>query len=202
MTDKQAILIVEDDDQWRGILSEPLQDAGYAVTAVAGYQASREALEARAFDLVILDLQLDEMAPTLEGERLLAHISQRYPGTPCIVVSGRGDIRVVRDAFKQFDIVDYIEKDRFDIPAFIEATQSALRASALRAIADPGALRQVLDEGFDVEEMKNLCFDLNIDFDSLRGEGKKARELVAYCRRHGRMEDLSTRIAELRPELL
>jgi DNA-binding NtrC family response regulator len=196
MTDKQAILIVEDDDQWRGILSEPLQDAGYAVTAVAGYQASREALEARAFDLVILDLQLDEMAPTLEGERLLAHVSQRYPGTPCIVVSGRGDIRVVRDAFKQFDIADYIEKDRFDIPAFIEAAESALRASA-----DPAALRQVLDEGFDMEEMKNLCFDLNIDFDSLRGEGKKARELVAYCRRHGRMEDLSTRIAELRPEL-
>jgi DNA-binding NtrC family response regulator len=194
MTDRQAILIVEDSDQWQGILSEPLEDAGYAVTAVAGYQASRQALEEQAFDLVILDLELDEMSPTLEGERLLAHISQRYPGTPCIIVSGRGDTRIVRDAFKQYRVVDYIEKERFDIPAFLDVAQTALRSTA-----DPAQLRQVLDEGFDLEEMKDLCLDLDIDFDNLRGEGKKARELIAYCRRHNRLEHLAARITELRP---
>ena len=190
MTARQAILIVEDDTEWQGVLKEPLADEGYEVTVVAGYQDGRQALEARPFSLVILDLQLDETAPTLDGERLLAHISRLYPGTPCIVVSGRGDIRVVRDAFKQYHVVDYIAKNRFDIPTFVDAARTALAAAL-----DPVALRRTLDDRFDLEEIRNLCFDLNIDFDDLRGEGKKAREVVAYCQRRSRLQDLAAHIA-------
>lgn len=195
MTNRQAILIVEDSDQWQTILKDPLEDEGYKVTVIAGYQDSRQALEEHAFGLVILDLQLDESAPTLDGERLLDHISRCYPGTPCIIVSGKGTPQVVRDAFKQYHVVDYIAKDRFDIPTFLDAAKAALKATS-----DPATLRQILDEGFDLKEMKDLCFDLDIDFDDLRGEGKKTRELVAYCRRHRRLENLATRIATLRPE--
>ena len=194
MTDRQAILIVEDDAEWQEVLKEPLADEGYEVTVVAGYQDGRQALEARPFSLVILDLQLDETAPMLDGERLLAHISRLYPGTPCIVVSGRGDTRVVRDAFKQYHVVDYIAKNRFDIPTFVDAAGTALAAAL-----DPVALRRTLDDRFDLEEIRNLCFDLSIDFDDLRGEGKKTREVVAYCQRRGRLQDLAIRIAALRP---
>jgi len=190
MGDRQAILIVEDDAKWQEILKESLEDGGYEITIVAGYHDGRQALEARSFDLVILDLQLDETAPLLDGERLLVHISQLYPGTPCIVVSGRGDTRIVRDAFKQYHVVDYMAKDHFDVPAFVNAARAALTTAL-----DPVTLRRMLDDQFDLEEIKNLCFDLGIDFDDLRGEGKKAREVVAYCQRRGRLQDLAVHIA-------
>lgn len=63
------------------------------------------------------------------------------------------------------------------------------------------ALRQVLSSLFDAGELRTLCFDMHIDFDDLYGEGKsdKARELVAYCVRHGRIAELAARCRELRP---
>ena len=197
MTARRAVLIVEDDNRWQEVLREPLEDEGCDVTIIGDYHESRQALEERAFDLIILDLQLDESAPMLDGERLLAHISQCHPGTPCMIVSGRGDIRVVRDAFKQYHVVDYIAKDMFDIPTFVDLANAALKSAV-----DHARLRQILAGKFDREEIQDLCFDLDIDFDALRGEGKKARELVAYCRRHGRLEELAARIAKLRPGAL
>jgi DNA-binding NtrC family response regulator len=197
MTARRAVLIVEDDNRWQEVLREPLEDEGCDVTIIGDYHESRQALEERAFDLIILDLQLDESAPMLDGERLLAHIAQCHPGTPCMVVSGRGDIRVVRDAFKQYHVVDYIAKDMFDIPTFVDLAKAAFESAT-----DPATLRRTLTDKFDREEIEDLCFDLNIDFDSLRGEGKKARALVAYCQRHDRLEELAARIAELRPGAL
>jgi len=121
-------------------------------------------------------------------------------------VSGRGDIRIVRDAFKQHHVVDYIAKDQFDILVFVDVVKFALAQSQAPAIRGdarmsvaPVVLRRILDERFDLQEAKNLCFDLGIDFDNLPGEGKKTREVVAYCQRHSGLDELTTSIARLRP---
>jgi DNA-binding NtrC family response regulator len=207
MADEQTILIVEDNERWQAILKEALEDEGYDVTVIADYQYSRQALQKSNFDLVILDLELDASAPTLEGKRLLNLISRGHVGTPCIIVSGKGDVQTVRDAFKQYRVVDYIAKDRFEIPNFIQAVQDALMKSQNNVDEDGSGptfgqaeLRRILNERFDLEEIKDLCFDLNIDFDDLPGAGKKAREVVKYCRLHGRLAELDAKIAALRPE--
>jgi hypothetical protein len=46
-------------------------------------------------------------------------------------------------------------------------------------------LRQILVDRFDEGELRTLCFDLGVDYDSLPGVGKadKAREIVAYLER-------------------
>jgi DNA-binding NtrC family response regulator len=197
MNDRRAILIVEDDEWWQAVLREPLEDEGYDVAITAGYEDGRQALETHAFDLVILDLELGTSEPILGGERLLAHISQCHPGTPCIVVSGHGSTWFVRDAFKHYHVIDYIPKSRFDISTYMDAAKIALQSTV-----DSAALRRTLEEKFDLEEIQDLCFDLDIDFDDLRGERKKTRELVLYCQRHDRLEQLATRMAELRPGAL
>ncbi|HHN93207.1 MAG TPA: response regulator [Anaerolineae bacterium] len=198
MSKRHSILIVEDDPWWQEVLREPLEDEGYAVTILSDYQEARRALDEHRFALVILDLLLDEAAPMLDGERLLAHIARRYPGLPCVIVSGRGDTRVVRDAFKQYHVVDYVDKGQFDILAFVELVQAAIGAST----PDHAVIRRILNERFDLEEIKNLCFDLDIDFDSLEGEGKKTRGLVAYCRRCDRLGELVALVRQLRPGAL
>ncbi len=61
---------------------------------------------------------------------------------------------------------------------------------------DWAQLRQSLVESFDDNELRDLCFDLRIDYESLSGEGKsaKARELVTYCERHKRLDELQAAI--------
>jgi len=206
MTNAQTVLIVEDDEHWQGILKELLEDEGYDVTVIADYQYSRQALQKDDFDLVILDLELDKSTPTLEGKRLLNLISRRSLGIPCVVVSGQDDPQTIRDAFKKYHVVDYIAKDGFEIHTFLQAVQDALMPGGEDVVQDgptspvaPMTLRLTLEEKFDLEDIKNLCFDLGIDFDNLRGEGKKARGVVAHCRQHGRLEKLAARIASLRP---
>jgi formylglycine-generating enzyme required for sulfatase activity len=68
---------------------------------------------------------------------------------------------------------------------------------------DRAKLRRNLRTCFDESELRDLCFDIGIDYDSLRGEGKgdKARELVAYLERRGRLSELIEVCEELRPKV-
>ena len=53
-------------------------------------------------------------------------------------------------------------------------------------------LRQQISQHFDEEELRELAFDLGLDYDDLGSRGKraKARELVAQMERQGRLSDL------------
>jgi formylglycine-generating enzyme required for sulfatase activity len=82
-----------------------------------------------------------------------------------------------------------------------------------RASAGPGVraptpdlaqLRDALDTRFDEGELRDLCFDLRVDYGDLPGrdKGDKARELVAHLERRGRLTALVNRVRELRPGAL
>ena len=49
-----------------------------------------------------------------------------------------------------------------------------------------------IDQHFNEEEMRSLCFDLGLDYESLGGRGKSAnaRELVSYFQQNGRYQNL------------
>jgi len=63
--------------------------------------------------------------------------------------------------------------------------------------------RELLVEHFGLEDLKALCEDLNVDYESLPGEGKagKARELVAYLKRRDRLTQLGAAIRRTRPDI-
>jgi hypothetical protein len=62
-------------------------------------------------------------------------------------------------------------------------------------------LRQGIISTFNAEELKTLCSDLGVDYDSLGGDGKaaKARELVSHLVRRGELARLVEYCASLRP---
>ena len=64
-------------------------------------------------------------------------------------------------------------------------------------------LRQNLVASFNDSELRDLCFDMGVDYESLKGEGKsdKVRELVAYCERRQIVPDLVAKCKELRPKV-
>lgn len=63
-------------------------------------------------------------------------------------------------------------------------------------------MRQMLLVYFDDSELRDLCFDLDVTYEDLPGQGRKdkARELVAYLDRRGRSPELAEKIEQLRPD--
>jgi Effector-associated domain 7 len=64
-------------------------------------------------------------------------------------------------------------------------------------------LRLKIVEHFDDEELRTLCFDVGVDYDNLRGQGKeaKARELIDYMQRQGRLSDVIQACRKARPRV-
>ena len=64
-------------------------------------------------------------------------------------------------------------------------------------------LRDLIAGTFNDNEVRDLCFDFNIPYEDLGGEGKtaKVRELVAYCQSRNSWNDLITHCRELRPNI-
>ncbi len=65
-------------------------------------------------------------------------------------------------------------------------------------------LRWGLVECFDSGELATLCNDLNIPYDEIKGEGleEKARELISYLKRRGRLAELVNFCRDIRPNYM
>ena len=79
-----SVLYAEEDPHVRRIFAEILRRAGYAVTPVQDGHEAWEALQAKAFDLLITD---DDM-PHLSGVQLVAQARCHGLSLPVLVISG------------------------------------------------------------------------------------------------------------------
>ncbi|MCB0368634.1 MAG: hypothetical protein KDD45_04100 [Bdellovibrionales bacterium] len=61
-----------------------------------------------------------------------------------------------------------------------------------------------ISRGFNLDELRTLCFSLGVDYDDLVGEGKsgKIRELILYCQRKNMLGDLVNQCSQMRPHSL
>lgn len=79
-------------------------------------------------------------------------------------------------------------------------------ASAPLAAADVNllTLRRALDDGYNDSELRDLCFELGIDYEDLAGDNQsaKARELVQYAQRRNLLAQLVAHVMRDRPHLL
>jgi formylglycine-generating enzyme required for sulfatase activity len=68
---------------------------------------------------------------------------------------------------------------------------------------DATQLHQFLVDHFSLDDLKTLCFYLDVEFDDLGGDGRvgKARELVLLARRQSRLERLDEMLRRMQPEV-
>ncbi len=64
-------------------------------------------------------------------------------------------------------------------------------------------IRDQITASFNLSELQDMCLDLSINFENLAGStlNDKSREIVAFCNRRGRLQELVDRSIELRPNL-
>jgi CheY-like chemotaxis protein len=77
------ILVVDDDELLRVVLSRALEEASHAVTTVASGRAAVARLEAGSFDLVICDVFM----PDMDGFETLRAVKERVPDLPVVAIS-------------------------------------------------------------------------------------------------------------------
>ena len=101
----RRILIAEDDDIIRQIISKALVDDGYAVNAAADGEQAWETLRRDAYDLLVTDNEM----PHLTGLKLIERIRKAGMSLPVIVASGNFPVDRARD-YPQFQISAVIPK--------------------------------------------------------------------------------------------
>jgi hypothetical protein len=72
-----------------------------------------------------------------------------------------------------------------------------------RMMIDTVKLWHLLKRLFNLEELHNLCVEMDIEFEDLEGRtlSTKTRELIGYCSRHSRVEELRDTAQRLRPTI-
>ena len=82
---QQSVLVIDDEDAVRGVLTRMLQASGYSTTAAPNAAAALAYFtEGRRFDLVICDQRM----PAMSGNECLQHIWQMVPEQRVLRVAG------------------------------------------------------------------------------------------------------------------
>lgn len=123
---KREVLIVDDREDMRWLLSNILKDEGYEATAVGNGKEALDYMEQSIPGVVLLDLKL----PDLDGMEVLQRIRTLNQFTPVIVITAYGEIKSAVQAMK-LGAYDYITKP-FRNEGILLTINRALRDRDLR----------------------------------------------------------------------
>lgn len=112
------ILIVEDDKLLNKTLTYNLASDDYKITSVQNVREATDALKAKEYDLVLLDINL----PDGNGYQLCKQIKPEYPHTIVIFLTANDEERAQMKGY-ELGAVDYITK-----PFSVQALQRKIKA--------------------------------------------------------------------------
>src|SRR3984885_13637833 len=103
--DKTKILIVDDEEAIREVISTLLEALGYECSSVSNGRLAKEYLLGHAVDMVLSDMVMPEM----DGLRLVEWLRKAEPDIPVIMVTAIHDLSTALDAIRM-GAYDYILK--------------------------------------------------------------------------------------------
>jgi two-component system nitrogen regulation response regulator NtrX len=101
------ILIVDDEADIRGLVSDILKDENYETRTAGNSDEALKAVADRVPSLLILDIWLQ--GSELDGLGILEMMKRKYPKMPVIMISGHGNIETAVNSIKM-GAYDFIEK--------------------------------------------------------------------------------------------
>ncbi len=177
----QQVLLVDDDNSFREVMSFHLDDAGIpAALATDGNDALRQ-FRRQPFPVVVTDLKM----PGMDGMALLEEVKRLAPDTLVIVITAFGDVATAVQAMKE-GAYDFIAKP-CEREHFVLVVQRALEVAGLKA-----ELRSLKDSAsankdfiFASSTMRTIMETLDRVADSdasvlLLGESGTGKELLAH----------------------
>jgi len=123
------ILVVDDEESIRIVMSDIISDMGHNVDDAATAEEAINMIEAKQYSLILLDIWLQ--GSRLDGLELLRRIKKYYPEIMIIMISGHGTIDIAIKAIRK-GAYDFIEKPFRTAPLQM-AVSRALEAAQLRS---------------------------------------------------------------------
>ena len=122
------VLVVDDEEDIRGLISGILRDEGYETRMAADSDATLAAIRQRRPQLVVLDIWLQ--GSKLDGIQVLDLIKRENPDLPVVMISGHGTIETAVASIRK-GAYDFIEKP-FKSDRLIHVVARALEAARLK----------------------------------------------------------------------
>jgi two-component system response regulator PilR (NtrC family) len=177
------ILIVDDEQSLRELLSLALGDEGWDVFTAADGDAAAVALQTEPVDVVVSDIRM----PGMDGLELLQHVTASAPETAVILMTAHASTDTAIEALR-LGAYDYVTKP-FDMEELKISVRRALDERALRR--DNDLLRQELADRNSFGNLVGRSEAMQRVFDLIRrvtdststvliiGESGTGKELVA-----------------------
>ncbi len=122
------ILIVDDERDIRELISDILEDEGYATRKAANSEECMATIAEGTPALLILDIWLKDSQ--MDGIDILKAVKRDHPEVPVVIISGHGNVEIAVAAIKQ-GAYDFIEKP-FNIDQLMVVIRRAMETSRLR----------------------------------------------------------------------
>ncbi|MCO7225225.1 nitrogen regulation protein NR(I) [Pleionea sp. CnH1-48] len=117
------VLVIDDDNSIRWVLSEALTDEGFTVESAANSQIARRLLSEQNFAVVLSDIRM----PGEDGFVLLKELKQQQPEMPVIIMTAHSDLESAVTAYEH-GAFDYLPKP-FDVDQAIELVKRAAQSN-------------------------------------------------------------------------
>jgi DNA-binding NtrC family response regulator len=150
------ILVVDDKDSMRDMLTQTLSEEGYRVDSAANGRAALELVRNKSYDLVLTDMKM----PDVDGLEVLSGVKEHDDETSVIVMTAYGTVETAVSAMKK-GAFDFITKP-FDTEHLCVLVNRALESRRMQA--ENVLLRQELMQvsGFTEiigksEKMREIC---------------------------------------------
>lgn len=179
----EKILVVDDEQSLREVLSIMLKRAGYAVTAVSDGEEAIEQVQKEIFDLVITDLRM----PKVDGMEVLRAVKSASPETVVLIITAFATADSAVEAMKQgaYDyltkpfqvdevqliIRNALEKRRLTTENILLKREMASQSSFAQLVGQSEAMQKVFDVVKKVADSKSNVL--------ICGESGTGKELVA-----------------------
>lgn len=123
MAQKNRILVVDDEDALRTVLSSELEGEGYKVAAAADGADAISILKNQIFDLILLDIKM----PNVDGFEVLKFVKETNPETKVIMLTGFADLKNAIES-KKLGAEDFVSKpyDLVDLLTTVERVLSGV----------------------------------------------------------------------------
>ncbi|AXI46791.1 sigma-54-dependent Fis family transcriptional regulator [Sulfitobacter sp. SK012] len=122
------ILIVDDERDIRELISDILQDEGFATRLAGNSDDAMQAINTEPPALMILDIWLKDSK--MDGIDILKSVKRDNPDVPVVIISGHGNVEIAVAAIKQ-GAYDFIEKP-FNIDQLLVVIRRAMETARLR----------------------------------------------------------------------
>jgi two-component system, NtrC family, nitrogen regulation response regulator NtrX len=122
------ILIIDDEEDIRDLISGILSDEGYATRVAGDSEGALAAVRARRPQLVILDIWLQ--GSKLDGIEVLDVLTREHPDLPVVMISGHGTIETAVASIRK-GAYDFIEKP-FKSDRLLHVAERALESARLK----------------------------------------------------------------------